>query len=143
MTPLDLMYGCVEDERYEKFVRLCRDAMKRFHVSLRYDTVTLSPGQEFTALPFVHDDDGDPNGASVKITATDDRGQNLGVFDGEVKLTVPEGIRSFTLTCEAVSDEKRDLNRYLFFVSAEGLPLCSADAVLKFVEVYKSENGIK
>jgi len=65
------------------------------------------------------------------------------VFEGEVKLTVPEGIRSFTLTCEAVSGEKRDLNRYLFFVSAEGLPLCSADAVLKFVEAYKSENGIK
>lgn len=120
-----------------------RDAMKRFHVSLRYDTVTLSPGQEFNALPFVHDDDGDPKAASVKITATDDRGQTLGVFEGEVKLTVPEGIRSFTLTCEAVSGEKRDLNRYLFFVSAEGLPLCSADAVLKFVEAYKSENGIK
>ena len=120
-----------------------RDAMKRFHISLKYDTITLAPGKTFSATPFVHDDDADVKNATICITAISEDNTVLGVFDKEVEFTVPEGIRSFTLRCEATSGDKKDINNYLFFVLKEGEPKGSSDTVLKFVQSYKESNNIQ
>ena len=113
-----------------------RKAMQPFHISLRYDSIVWNPGETFTAVPFVHDMEEESKDARVTVTAKDEHGSVLGIFGGTVSFAVPEGIRSFTLVCEAEKDGKTARNAYLFFVTQSGEPDCSAEAVLNFAERY-------
>ncbi len=113
-----------------------REAMKPFHISLRYDRFVWEAGDTFTATPFVHDGAEEATAAAMHITATDEKGRVLGTFTGEVNFTVPEGVESITLCCEATMGEKIDKNRYIFFVRGTDRPPCSAEAVKEFLQHY-------
>lgn len=113
-----------------------KKAMQSFHISLRYDSLVWSVGETFTAVPFVHDGEAEAKDALCSVIAEDDRGNILGEFSGAVSFVVPEGIRSFTLRCRAEKNGKTDENVYLYFVTREGEPDCSWEAVLAFLKRY-------
>ena len=108
--------------------------MKPFHISLRYDSIVWNAGETFTAVPFVHDGEEEAKDALCFVIAEDDRGNILGEFSGAVSFVIPGGIRSFTLRCRAEKDGKTDENVYLCFVTREGEPDCSWEAVLAFLK---------
>ena len=113
--------------------------MKPFHISLRYDSIVWAPGETFHAVPYVHDGEEEAKDAVVTVTAEDDRGTVLGVFNGAVAFSVPEGVRSFTLRCRAEKDGRADENAYLYFVTREGEPDGDWCAVLNFVKRFSME----
>ncbi len=113
-----------------------RDAMKPYHISMRYDKLIWSAGEEFTGTLALLDDTASGKPSKISAVAVDQDGNVLGTSDTGLKFTIPEGTRYFTVECTAKEGRRSDKNTYLFFVKGEGRPDGDAEAVKRLVAAY-------
>ena len=116
-----------------------RDAMRSYHVSLRYEKLVYRAGDTFRGRTHVHDDGGqDPDRVSVRVLGE----QGETVWErAESKAfafewAVPEGLRSFSVVCEAETKGRKVSQEYLFFAVSDSAPYADTGAVLRFYERY-------
>ena len=118
-----------------------RDALKGFHISLRYDKLVWKEGETFKGSPFVHDDTKDDarggEGCAVTVNILDSAKRKIASYNGDFEWKVEGAGRVFYVEC-AVSDGVRsDTSTYMFFVTSEEQPFADKAAVVDFVKNYK------
>lgn len=117
-----------------------RDAMKPWHISMRYEQLLYGPGEVFRASLVPLDDPG-VGWDALSVCVTDERGNVL--LDRAVEaseafsLTVPEDVRSFSVVCRMRKGRRSDSARYLFFVTDEAHPFADQKAVLRYWRAYR------
>ena len=106
-----------------------RDAMKPYHITLRYDKLVWDAGETFSGVLTLLDDENRETPSVLHASVKDQDGRELCSSDSGAYFTIPSGTRYFTVTCTAEDGERTDTNTYLFFVRGEGRPDADADAV--------------
>ena len=120
-----------------------RDALKSFHISMRYDKLIWKRGEVFSGSPFVHDDTREDarGGVNCKVTIKilDSNKNKAAEFDGDFDWTV-EGVgRVFYVECSVTDGERHDTNTYMFFVADDENPYADRQAVVDFIAEYKKQ----
>ena len=119
-----------------------RDAMKPWHISLRYEALLFRPGETFNgcAVPL---DDLDEGWDEVSVRVRDNDGnvlyeyRDIDPFD--FSFTVPQGVRYFTVTCfmgKLGKGGKEDTAEYLFFVTDDAHPYADQEAAIRYLDTY-------
>ncbi len=116
-----------------------RDAMKPWHVSMRYEQLLFRPGEVFQGTVVPLDDlrlGFDKLG--VQILDSD----NNVLFETELKdflpfeWKIPEEIRTFRVRCTMQRGKKKDQTDYLFFVISDEHPYASVEEAVRYVDTY-------
>ncbi|MCQ2426708.1 MAG: hypothetical protein MJ070_11300, partial [Lachnospiraceae bacterium] len=113
-----------------------RDAMKPYHISMRYDKLIWDAGETFDGKLALLDDTKSDKPSKILATVTDQDGKVLASSDSELKFVIPAGTKYFTVKCGASDGERNDENVYLFFVKGEGRPDADRNAVISLVDDY-------
>lgn len=122
-----------------------RDAMKPWHVSMKYDALIWNENETFRGELFVHDDLGQGYD-SVSVTVRDGEGNILfektdkSAFSFELPVKAQFG-DFFTVSCKVGKDGRADENRYLFFITSKEKPYASQAAAQNYVNSYSRNSG--
>jgi len=117
-----------------------RDALKSFHISMRYDKLVWREGEIFRGLPFVHDDtreDARGEGCKVTVRIHDSNKNVLATFDGDFEWKVEGTGRVFYVECSVTDGMRNDTSTYMFFVVDDEHPYADRQAVVDFIAEYK------
>ncbi|MCQ2425491.1 MAG: hypothetical protein MJ070_05045, partial [Lachnospiraceae bacterium] len=118
-----------------------RDAMKPYHISMRYDKLVWDAGETFDGKLALLDDTKSDKPSKLLAAVTDQGGKGLASSDSELNFVIPAGTKYFTVKCGASDGERNDENVYLFFVKGEGRPDADAGAVKALVAAYLAKEA--
>ena len=117
-----------------------RDAMKPWHVSMRYDALLYNPGDVFkgTVVPL---DDLSKGFDKIAVSLIDDKNNVLYETESKDNInfewTVSKDVRYFTAVCTMKKGQLCDTTKYLFFVTDEEHPYADKDAALSYLLNYE------
>ena len=116
-----------------------RDAMKPWHISLRYEALLFRPGETFNGCAVPLDDLGE-GWSEIQVSILDPDKNVLYETKSSDSIsfawTVGDKIRSFTVRCEMKKGKKTDVSEYLFFVTDDAHPFADQDVAVRYLDKY-------